>query len=152
MRSLIGVSAVPHCWLVGNLPPLVIVAWSCRDPCLAVPRPTLEFSVMDDFIEAASFEGSKEGYVFKMGRNGLGYYVDGAHDDFDVNAGVVPTKAKEYDMEAHARGEALEAERAKEPGHGRVGTLGELLAGLPPFPNSPATSKSLVPLDKLSQL
>lgn len=110
------------------------------DHCIAMLFPPLETSVMDDFIEAASFEGSKDGYVFKMGRNGLGYYVDGVHDDFDVNAGMVPVKVKEYDMEAHARGEAPEAEKAKEPGHGRVGTLGELLAGLLPIPKNRSPS------------
>jgi ribosome biogenesis protein UTP30 len=30
----------------------------------------------NDFIQAKKFKGSKQGYVFKMGRQGLGYYVD----------------------------------------------------------------------------
>lgn len=86
-------------------------------------------AVLDDFIEAPAFEGSKEGFVFKMGKFGLGYYSDGYRDDFDVNAGLVPAKTAAYDMEAHARGEIPVEEAPKEPGHGRVGTLGELLAG-----------------------
>ncbi len=31
---------------------------------------------MSTFIEADKFSGSKEGYVFKMDSQGLGYYLD----------------------------------------------------------------------------
>lgn len=30
----------------------------------------------EEYIKAKKFKGSKKGYVFKMGRQGLGYYVD----------------------------------------------------------------------------
>ncbi len=88
--------------------------------------------MVDDFIEAESYIGSKAGYVYKMGRFGLGYYEDkgpmGPVDDFDVNKGLGLDKKPVYDMDSHARGETA-PEPPKEPGHGRVGTLGQLLAG-----------------------
>ncbi len=88
--------------------------------------------MVDDFIEAESYSGFKEGYVYKMGRFGLGYYEDkgpmGPFDDFDVNKGIVAEKKPAYDMDSHARGESA-PEPPKEPGHGRVGALGHLLAG-----------------------
>merc|ERR1719333_2039904 len=33
------------------------------------------------FVPAAGFEGSRPGYVFKMGSRGLGYYKDGVPED-----------------------------------------------------------------------
>merc|ERR1711881_46513 len=39
----------------------------------AVPS---EFRHKLDFISAQCYEGSKEGYVFQLGKEGLGYYQD----------------------------------------------------------------------------
>ena len=39
--------------------------------------------MMKRFIEAASFSGTKTGYIYKLGPCGLGYYRDGATDDSD---------------------------------------------------------------------
>lgn len=89
-------------------------------------------TVVDDFLEAEEYNGFKDGYIFKRSKWGTGYYADkgpfGPVDDYDVNAGMVVTKVPEYDMDAHARGESV-VEPPKEPGHGRVGALGDLLAG-----------------------
>jgi hypothetical protein len=32
--------------------------------------------IVDDFIVSNSFQGSKEGYIFKTDDKGLGYYID----------------------------------------------------------------------------
>ena len=34
------------------------------------------YSKKPDFIPSSKFTGSKKGYVFKMGKKGLGYYID----------------------------------------------------------------------------
>mmetsp|Transcript_61367 Transcript_61367/g.126733 ORF Transcript_61367/g.126733 Transcript_61367/m.126733 type:complete len:271 (+) Transcript_61367:31-843(+) len=84
-------------------------------------------TMFDDFIESETFTGAKEGYVFKMGSDGLGYYIDNGPnkgENFDLN-GI----EAEYDMEKHARGETnSRVEAPPEPGEGRVGALGDLLA------------------------
>lgn len=54
-------------------------------PCLSEPLvggstrgdPFSSCTAEGDFIPAASFQGSKHGFVFKNGHRGLGYYVDG---------------------------------------------------------------------------
>ena len=91
--------------------------------------------VKDAFVAASAFDGFKSGYVFKMGSKGLGYYQDhggmGPFDAFDVNAGTVVSDAG-YDMDKHIRGEQRVVDdgecREKQPGEGRVGALGDLLA------------------------
>lgn len=37
---------------------------------------SIEDSIIENFIPSNSFQGSKQGYVFKTGDDGLGYYVD----------------------------------------------------------------------------
>ena len=91
--------------------------------------------IKDNFTKADQYDGFKDGYVYRMGSKGLGYYKDtgpmGPFDPFDVNTGVA-VRDREYDMDKHLRGERQEMEeddgREKQPGEGRVGALGDLLA------------------------
>ncbi|EKX33987.1 hypothetical protein GUITHDRAFT_147556 [Guillardia theta CCMP2712] len=79
--------------------------------------------VQDDFLPADSFGGSKEGYIFKKGSHGLGYYLDRGPNQ-NIEEGETSSS---YDIEKHARG-LKEPEREQRPGEGRVGALGDLLA------------------------
>lgn len=36
----------------------------------------IEDTIIENFIPSNSFQGSKSGYVFKTGDEGLGYYID----------------------------------------------------------------------------
>lgn len=91
--------------------------------------------IKEGFVKAGEYDGFKDGYVFRMGGKGLGYYKDngpmGPFDPFDVNTGV-SVRDREYDMDKHLRGERQETEddeaHEKQPGEGRVGALGDLLA------------------------
>jgi rRNA maturation endonuclease Nob1 len=59
-----------------------------EEGCSHTPGPASSYEVQDDgedededsspdsFVEAAAFDGQREGFVFKMGRRGLGYYQD----------------------------------------------------------------------------
>lgn len=86
-------------------------------------------TLIDDFIEAETFDGEKAGYVFKMGRQGLGYYADLGPMKAGEDGCQLNDAPAEYDMEKHARGETDDAvPEPPEPGEGRVGALGDLLA------------------------
>ena len=43
---------------------------------LKVEEHNLKVEFNDDFIQADGFAGDKEGYIFKKGDKGLGYYLD----------------------------------------------------------------------------
>lgn len=43
-----------------------------------VPEPTPQLAVQGDFTASDRFRGAAAGYVFKLGQQGLGYYMDGA--------------------------------------------------------------------------
>jgi len=42
----------------------------------SLPEDTIEDPIIENFIPSNSFQGSKQGYVFKTGDDGLGYYID----------------------------------------------------------------------------
>jgi len=67
-----------------------------------------EGRLLDDFLASESFTGSKPGYVFKKGAEGLGYYKDRGpmHVTGDDDGTVVAAADPEYDMDAHLRGDA----------------------------------------------
>ncbi len=45
-------------------------------PIIYTPEAFINKVVLDDFIPSDTFQGSKEGYVFKTDDKGLGYYID----------------------------------------------------------------------------
>eukprot|EP00960_Hanusia_phi_P027408 746822-Hanusia_phi.AAC.1 len=50
------------------------------------------------FIAAEGFQGSKEGYVFKMGNKGLGYYFDGPEEEEEEEQQQQPKTKHERDL------------------------------------------------------
>jgi ribosome biogenesis protein UTP30 len=65
-----------------------------------------------NFLSAKKFNGSKKGYVFRMGKDGLGYYVD------------VKPKVDQMAMEALMRGGAGKNKGRDAPNKGRKGRKG----------------------------
>ena len=57
--------------------PLIQKADACISTMMgSAPVQAVAYNIKDDYIKAAKFDGKKDGYVFKQGPEGLGYYKD----------------------------------------------------------------------------
>eukprot|EP00802_Teleaulax_amphioxeia_P014668 Tamp_14741.p1 GENE.Tamp_14741~~Tamp_14741.p1 ORF type:complete len:461 (-),score=157.96 Tamp_14741:222-1568(-) len=95
------------------------------------------------FMPAETFEGSKEGFVFKMGEKGLGYYFDGPEEEEEADAGDEEAAASSR----HARELARRAKEMGELEKANVQDKAWFLQGEVSSTKRPANSLLEVPLD-----
>jgi flagellar basal body-associated protein FliL len=69
---LIGAYVVYYYTKPNNIQNEIQESLNARQPIYYLP----EDNIIENFIPSNSFQGSKQGYVFKTGDDGLGYYVD----------------------------------------------------------------------------
>ena len=112
---------------------------------MAVTPPVADAPPGGPFIAASAFSGAKEGYVFKKGADGLGYYLDakkGPSDKKGVSfeappldassSSKVPPPTAPVDEAAAAMKSAADALFAKGDAAGAAAAYTELLAAMPP--------------------